>query len=83
MQVHNREAIRYLEFCVESLKVDEVAIHNFLVSLYINQREIEKLMIYLEKQGKVSGWYTQYRVMHMFIFQCLWFRLRAMMLSMP
>ena len=35
--------------------MDEVAIHNFLVSLYINQKEIDKLMIYLEKQGKASG----------------------------
>uniref|UniRef100_A0A1B0CQ76 Vacuolar protein sorting-associated protein 18 homolog n=1 Tax=Lutzomyia longipalpis TaxID=7200 RepID=A0A1B0CQ76_LUTLO len=48
---HVAEIIRYLEFCVHSMGCTETAIHNFLIQLYAQHRA-EKLMIFLETQGK-------------------------------
>lgn len=48
---HVTEVIRYLEFCIHSMGCTELAIHNFLVKLYGRYKR-EKLMIYLETQGK-------------------------------
>jgi hypothetical protein len=60
LKIHNREAIRYLEFCVNSLRVEEVAIHNFLISLYISEQETDKLMAYLEMQGTSPCYDVEY-----------------------
>lgn len=45
------EAIRYLEFCVNSLGCQQEAIHNFLLSLYARLKP-ENLMEYLALQGQ-------------------------------
>lgn len=45
------ESIRYLEYCTASLGCTVPAVHNFLVKLYA-QHKSEKLMTYLELQGK-------------------------------
>lgn len=50
-EMHAREVIRYLEFCVEKLKNADKAIHNFLLSLYA-KHETGKLMEYLSSQGQ-------------------------------
>ncbi|XP_071119989.1 vacuolar protein sorting-associated protein 18 homolog [Mytilus edulis] len=44
------EAITYLEFCVEKLTNKEMAIHNYLLSLYAILRP-DRLMQYLDIQG--------------------------------
>ncbi|GAB0098552.1 Vacuolar protein sorting-associated protein 18 homolog [Sergentomyia squamirostris] len=49
--VHIVEIIRYLEFSVHSVGCTETAIHNYLIKLYAQHRG-EKLMIFLETQGK-------------------------------
>ena len=48
-----KEAIRYLEFCVEKLGNRETAIHNFLLSLYAKQTDKTLLLKYLYKHSKV------------------------------
>ena len=48
-----KEAIRYLEFCVEKLGNRETAIHNFLLSLYAKQTDKTLLLKYLYKYSKV------------------------------
>lgn len=50
-EFHSKEIIKYLEFCVEKLKVGEKAIHNLLVSLYAKHSS-NQLMDYLSKQGQ-------------------------------
>uniref|UniRef100_A0A6B2EJR4 Vacuolar protein sorting-associated protein 18 homolog n=1 Tax=Phlebotomus kandelakii TaxID=1109342 RepID=A0A6B2EJR4_9DIPT len=50
-EVHVTEIIRYLEFCIHSMGCTETAIHNYLIKLYAQHRS-EKLMIFLETQGK-------------------------------
>ena len=47
------EAIRYLEFCIEKLGNTDQAIHNYLLSLYIEQGDDESLLRYLNMQGQV------------------------------
>ena len=47
------EAIRYLEFCVQSMSVKDAAIHNYLLSLYARLKPHE-LLTYLNFQGHVS-----------------------------
>ncbi|CAC5391949.1 VPS18 [Mytilus coruscus] len=47
------EAITYLEFCVESLTNKEMAIHNYLLSLYAILRP-DRLIQYLDIQGTVD-----------------------------
>lgn len=41
------QAIRYLEFCVRSLKNRDEAIHNYLLSLYAQSGDEEKLLTFL------------------------------------
>ncbi|CAL1534740.1 unnamed protein product [Lymnaea stagnalis] len=45
------EAIRYLEFCVQKLDNKDLAIHNYLLSLYAKLQP-DNLMTYLELQGE-------------------------------
>ncbi|XP_078602605.1 vacuolar protein sorting-associated protein 18 homolog isoform X2 [Branchiostoma floridae x Branchiostoma japonicum] len=45
------EAIRYLEFCVHDLSVQDTAIHNYLLSLYAKLQP-EQLIKYLRIQGQ-------------------------------
>ncbi|XP_070564875.1 vacuolar protein sorting-associated protein 18 homolog isoform X2 [Ptychodera flava] len=48
------EAIRYLEFCVQTLDIKDQAIHNYLLSLYAKYQP-QQLMVYLEFQGHNPG----------------------------
>lgn len=50
-EMHSKEVIVYLEFCVDTLKSTEKAIHNLLVSL-LAKYEPDKLVDYLESQGR-------------------------------
>ncbi|XP_054289696.1 vacuolar protein sorting-associated protein 18 homolog isoform X1 [Macrosteles quadrilineatus] len=45
------EIIRYLEFCVSSMNVQEQAVHNYLLTLYA-QHKPDRLMRYLAMQGQ-------------------------------
>jgi vacuolar protein sorting-associated protein 18 len=49
---HRLETIKYLEFAIHSLDVRDKSIHNFIIQLYVKHKECEKLMKYLETQGK-------------------------------
>lgn len=49
-----KEAIRYLEFCIDRLGNRDQAIHNYLLSLYIEQEDDESLLRYLLQQGQDS-----------------------------
>ena len=46
------EAVRYLEFCIQKLRVKDQAIHNYLLSLYAKLKS-DSLMKYLLMQGQV------------------------------
>ncbi|XP_046860460.1 vacuolar protein sorting-associated protein 18 homolog [Xenia sp. Carnegie-2017] len=46
------QAVRYLDFCVDILGVQDQAIHNYLLSLYVKQKEHVSLMRYLHLQGQ-------------------------------
>lgn len=46
------EAIRYLEICIERLGNRDQAIHNYLLSLYIEQEDDLSLLRYLQMQGQ-------------------------------
>ena len=48
------EAIRYLETCIERLGNRDQAIHNYLLSLYIEQEDDKSLLRYLLMQGEAS-----------------------------
>ncbi|XP_064478428.1 vacuolar protein sorting-associated protein 18 homolog [Ornithodoros turicata] len=50
-KAHGFEAINYLEFCVDKLKNEDEAIHNYLLTLYA-RLDPKKLMHYLELQGQ-------------------------------
>ncbi|XP_064634570.1 vacuolar protein sorting-associated protein 18 homolog [Lineus longissimus] len=50
-RTQGNETIRYLEFCVETLKNSDVAIHNYLLSQYAKLQP-ERLMTYLHIQGE-------------------------------
>ncbi|KAF5280506.1 hypothetical protein FQA39_LY18028 [Lamprigera yunnana] len=50
-ELHSKEIITYLEFCIDKLLNTEHAIHNLLVSLYAKY-DSGKLMVYLDKQGQ-------------------------------
>ncbi len=39
----NSIAIRYLEFCVKKIRSDDEAIHNYLLSLYCQSKDQEKV----------------------------------------
>ncbi|XP_067928521.1 vacuolar protein sorting-associated protein 18 homolog [Watersipora subatra] len=45
------EAIRFLEFCIRSLKNQDQAIHNYLISLYADF-DADRLLQYLKVQGQ-------------------------------
>uniref|UniRef100_A0A6P7GKW2 Vacuolar protein sorting-associated protein 18 homolog n=1 Tax=Diabrotica virgifera virgifera TaxID=50390 RepID=A0A6P7GKW2_DIAVI len=47
-ELHAREIIKYLEFCIDKLKNTDKAIHNFLISLYAKY-DSDMLMKYLNK----------------------------------
>lgn len=50
-------SIKYLEFCVNVLENPSRAIHNFLISAYVqssSEHSLTKLIDYLVKQSKVS-----------------------------
>ncbi|XP_028399921.1 vacuolar protein sorting-associated protein 18 homolog [Dendronephthya gigantea] len=46
------QAVRYLDFCVEILGVQDKAIHNYLLSLYVKQQDDVSLIKYLQLQGQ-------------------------------
>ena len=46
-------SISYLEFCVNKLKNEDRAIHNFLISTYVMSKNTQKLLEYLTEQSKV------------------------------
>ncbi|XP_015753539.1 PREDICTED: vacuolar protein sorting-associated protein 18 homolog [Acropora digitifera] len=46
------EAIRYLEICIEKLGNKDQAIHNYLLSLYIERDDDRSLLRYLQMQGQ-------------------------------
>lgn len=50
-EIQSLEVIKYLEFCVEKLKITEKALHNLLLSLYAKY-DTYKLMEYLNLQGQ-------------------------------
>lgn len=54
--LQTEEAIRYLEMCIEKLGNKDQAIHNYLLSLYIERDDDRSLLRYLQMQGQVSGW---------------------------
>lgn len=45
------QVTRYLEHCVNNLRIQEPTVHDYLVSLYVHYYSSEKLMEYLEHQG--------------------------------
>lgn len=49
---HQVEIIKYLEFSIHSLGVQEQSIHNYLIQLYAKCHDKDKLMSYFETQGK-------------------------------
>lgn len=49
---HRVEIVKYLEFSIHSLGIQEQSIHNYLIQLYAKVKDSEKLMSYLETQGK-------------------------------
>lgn len=49
---HRVEIVKYLEFSIHSLGIQEQSIHNYLIQLYTKYKEGEKLMSYFETQGK-------------------------------
>ncbi|KAJ3625065.1 hypothetical protein MTP99_018635 [Tenebrio molitor] len=50
-ELHAKEVMKYLEFCIEKLNNSDKAIHNFLLSLYA-KHDKDKLMQYLNAQGQ-------------------------------
>lgn len=49
---HRGEVIKYLEFAIHSLGIQEQSIHNYLIQLYAKCKDADKLMSYFETQGK-------------------------------
>ncbi|CAG9857094.1 unnamed protein product [Phyllotreta striolata] len=50
-ELHAKEIVKYLEFCVDKLKNTDKAIHNFLIALYAKY-DPDKLMEFLNAQGQ-------------------------------
>ncbi len=46
------QAIRYLEFCVNDLRTQDKAVHNYLISLYVLERDENRLIQYLQKPNR-------------------------------
>ena len=59
LHLQGNEAIRYLEFCVQKLDNKDLAIHNYLLSLY-GRLQPENLMTYLQMQGEVISVCTMF-----------------------
>lgn len=51
---HIKEMIRYLEYCIQNLGCTDQAIHNYLLTLYVEHDEAA-LMRYLASQGQVAS----------------------------
>lgn len=49
---HRSEIVKYLEFSIHSLGIQEQSIHNYLIQMYAKYKDGEKLMSYFETQGK-------------------------------
>lgn len=49
---HRAEVVKYLEFSIHSLGVQEQSVHNYLIQLYVKYNDKDKLMSYFETQGK-------------------------------
>lgn len=49
---HRVEVVRYLDFAIHSLNVQDQAIHNYFIQLYAKYKETRRLMNYFETQGK-------------------------------
>lgn len=49
---HRLEVIKYLEFAIHSLSVQDQSIHNYLIQLYAKFNDTKKLLSYFEMQGK-------------------------------
>lgn len=49
---HRVEVMKYLEFAIHSLGNVNQAIHNYLIQIYCRAQEVDKLISYLETQGK-------------------------------
>lgn len=49
---HRAEIIKYLEFSVHSIGIQEQAVHNYLIQLYAKYQDGDKMMRYFETQGK-------------------------------
>lgn len=49
---HRSEVVKYLEFVIHSLGVQDQSIHNYLIQLYAKYKDSDKLMSYFETQGK-------------------------------
>lgn len=48
---HRTEIVKYLEFAIHSLGVEDQSIHNYLIQLYAQDKDGEKLLRYFETQG--------------------------------
>ncbi|PRP82641.1 hypothetical protein PROFUN_09752 [Planoprotostelium fungivorum] len=46
------QAIRYLEFCVKRCQNEDMAIHDYLLSLYVQQRSEKELIAFIEQRDK-------------------------------
>lgn len=49
---HRVEIVKYLEFAIHSLGIQEQSIHNYLIQLYAKYNDSHKLMSYFETEGK-------------------------------
>ena len=53
MRVHTtvqNQAVRYLQYCVHTLKNEDQAIHNLLLSLYVQQTDDAPLLQFLRAE---------------------------------
>lgn len=48
------ETIRYLEYCIETLKTDSRVLHNYLFELYARHRDEQTLIDFLEREISVD-----------------------------
>jgi hypothetical protein len=49
---HRSEVVKYLEFTIHSLGVQDQSVHNYLIQLYTKSNCVDKLMSYFETEGK-------------------------------
>lgn len=50
------QAVRYLQFCVQTLKNEDQAVHNLLLSLYVRQTDDTPLLQFLRADVWASAW---------------------------